>query len=85
MSHRIDLSIVRDVLGEVSTLVESLDGEALDETAAVESQAKTRTRQERARLSQNLQYVAAQLDLAAALVRNEYWVARGKPDHLKES
>jgi len=78
----IDLTRVRIVLAEVGALVEELDGAELDETAAIDSQTKSKARSIRAKRSQNLQLIAGRLELAAQLVRNEYWFARGEIDPL---
>lgn len=76
----IDLSTVRRCLGDVDGLVNALDGQELDETDAVTSQSKGELRKLRAQRSQDLQLLATRLELAAALVRNEYWFARGEKD-----
>lgn len=78
----IDLTKVKSVLAEVDSLVQSLHGQDLDESKAVESQSKGRNRVERARLSQDLNLLAQRLELAAGLVKNEYWFARGEVDPL---
>lgn len=78
----INLTRVRDVLAEIEELVDDLDGIDLDETKAVESQTKGKARQERARRSQELQLLGNRLELAASLVRIEYWHARGEQDPL---
>lgn len=78
----IDLTLVRKTLGEAATLVDRLDGLDLDEKDAVASQSKSRTRQERAQASQNLNLLASRLELAAQLVRVEYWAARGETNPL---
>lgn len=78
----IDLTKVKSVLAEVDSLVKTLHGQDLDESKAVESQSKGRNRIERARLSQDLNLLAQRLELAAGLVKNEYWFARGEVDPL---
>lgn len=80
----IDLAIVLTILDEVTKGAARLHQQDLDETNAVQSSARTNIRAERAQKSQDLQYLAGRLELAAALIRNEYWIARGKPDPLKE-
>lgn len=70
----------RAILAECTELIDSLDGQDLDETNAVESQSKGAERKRRAQLSQDLNFVASRLELAAALVRVEYWYARGEDD-----
>jgi hypothetical protein len=78
----IDLRPVKAVMREVDALIDALHGQDLDETAAVTHQTKNRSRQERAQMSQHLNLLASRLELAAQLVRNEYWVARGEADPL---
>lgn len=78
----INLHIVRRVLDHASEMVDSLDGLPLDESDAITSQSKGEARRIRAQRSQDLQLLATRLELAAALVRNEYWFARGEIDPL---
>lgn len=78
----IDLSGVKSVLAEVQALVNDLDGRELDDSAAITSQSKGAARQAKAQRSQDLQLLATRLELAAGLVRNEYWFARGEVDPL---
>lgn len=78
----VDLSQVRTVLAEITTLVENLDGIDLDETDAVRSQSKGRSRQERAQASQDMNLLASRFELCAQLVRVQYWAARGEADPL---
>lgn len=79
----IDLGRVKDIMREVDSLIESLHGEDLDERKAVEDQSKARDRRERARMSQDLNLLRSRLQLAAQLVDNEYWFARGESDPLQ--
>lgn len=76
----IDLERVKGVLKEADTLMASLDGKELDDQRAIADQSKGRARQDRARMSQDLQLLATRFELAAALVRIEYWYARGESD-----
>lgn len=76
----INLTTVRSVLREVNELVDDLDGRDLDETDAVTSQSRGEARKIKAQRSQDLQLLASRLDLAADLVRVEYWHARGESD-----
>lgn len=78
----IDLSKVRSILEQCTELLDGLNGQELDETDALVSQSKGGARQRKARLSQDLQLLATRLELAAALVRNEYWFARDGVDPL---
>lgn len=79
----IDLSSVKSVLDEANSLATALDGIDLDETDAVISQSRGEARRIKARHSQDLQLLANRLELAAALVRTEYWFARGEKDHCR--
>ena len=78
----IDLSEVRVVVDEVVDLITVLDGVELDESDALTSQSKGEARRIRAKRSQDLQLLATRLELAAALVRKEYWYARGEGDPI---
>lgn len=78
----IDLNHVRTVVDEVVDLITVLDGLDLDETDALTSQSKGEVRRVKAQRSQDLQLLATRLELAAALVRNEYWYARGERDPI---
>lgn len=78
----IDLTRARDVLSEVGELIDELHGVDLDETDALTSQSKGQLRQQRAQRSQELQLLASRLELAAQLVKIEYWYARGESDPL---
>lgn len=81
----IDLSQAKSVLLEVETLVAQLHGAELDEGRAVEDQSKGKARQERARMSQDLNLLADRLMMASTLVRAEYWFARGEIDPLNRA
>jgi len=76
----INLTAVRRSLADAAHLIEELDGRELDESTAVVSQSKGNARKERAQMSQDLQLLATRLELAASLVRVEYWHARGEGD-----
>jgi hypothetical protein len=76
----INLTTVRRVLNDAQVLIEGLDGRELDETDAVTSQSRGIERKKRAQMSQDLQMLATRLELAASLVRVEYWHARGADD-----
>lgn len=78
----IDLTRVRACLKDADRLVTTLDGQSLDETDALTSQSKGAARVRKAEMSQDLQLLATRLELAAALVRVEYWYARGEDDPL---
>lgn len=78
----INLNRVRAVLSEVQALVDDLDGVDLDETDALTSQTKSKKREIKAQRSQDLNLLATRLELAANLVRVEYWYARGEQDPL---
>lgn len=79
----IDLTKVREIVDEATALIDELDGFELDETNAVKSQAKSSIRTLKAKKSQNLQLLATRLELAAQLVRVEYWYARGEADPIR--
>ena len=76
----IDLGRVTKILHEAEELIEELHGSPLDERAAVESSTAGEERKRRARQSQALNLLSDRLELAAALVRVEYWQARGYED-----
>ena len=76
----IDLTTVRACLSDARDLIERLDGKELDETEAVTSQSRGDLRRLKAQRSQDLQLLATRLELAAGLVRVEYWYARGESD-----
>lgn len=76
----IDLTSTKNILADVEGLIDDLHGCELDETDAITSQSKGEARRIRAQRSQDLQYVATRLELAAQLVRVEYWHARGEDD-----
>lgn len=78
----IDLKAVKSVVAEIESLIDTLDGQDLDETTAVAEQSKGKARQERAKMSQELNLLADRLMMASTLVRNEYWFARGEIDPL---
>lgn len=79
----IDFAAVKRTLKEAVELVDTLDHQDLDETAALTSQSKGDARRQRAQMSQDLQLLANRLELAASLVRVEYWFARGESDPLR--
>lgn len=81
----IDLSRVRNILREVEELIEELDRLDFDDTRALTDQSKGRARQRRAEKSQELQLLATRFELAASLVRVEYWHARGEADPLNDA
>lgn len=79
----INLTTARRVLADAQVLIEALDGHHLDETDAVTSQSRGVDRKKRAQMSQDLQLLATRLELAASLVRVEYWHARGADDPVR--
>lgn len=82
------MTIVKEVLDDCELLVEDLDGQMLDERQNSDSDAdtpsKAEARDHKVRTSRDLQRLAHQLEMAATLVRNEYWHARGGPDFIYE-
>jgi hypothetical protein len=73
----INLTRVQRILDEVHDKIEELDGMELDETNALTNQTTSNVRVLKAQRSQDLQFMANRLELAAQLVRVEYWAARG--------
>jgi len=73
----IQLDNVRKLLDRADVLVTELDGQPLDERSHGDEQ-KT----QRIARSRHLQELANHLELAASLVRHEYWIARGAADPL---
>lgn len=81
----IELQQAWAVLQDAIELMNSLDGVEHDESDAVTSQARGNLRKQKAQTSQDLLRLAARLDLAAELVRNEYWYSRSGTDPLHPS
>lgn len=81
----IDLSTTRRVLDECLDLIESLDGQELDDSFTGPRSRHEETREEkrlRAERSKSLMLLAQRLAFAEQLVLNEYWYAKGEPDLL---
>lgn len=81
----IDLQAVKDLLAECSGIVDELDGQEHSDSQVSPGSRNEETRAERAakvHRSKSLQLLSDRLDLAAALVRNEYWFSRGEADPL---
>ena len=76
----INLDNAARAVREAQRLLDELHGLDLDESDAVTSQSRGETRKIKAQRSQDLQLLANRLELAAALVRVEYWYARGETD-----
>jgi hypothetical protein len=76
----INLTTARRAIDDAVTLIAELDGQELDETHAITSQSRGALRKRKAEMSQDLQLAATRLELAASLVRVEYWHARGEGD-----
>ena len=66
----IDLTLTREVLNDASKAVESLDGTVIDDTTLGNKASE-------AQVNRELLNLADQLQLASALVRNEYWTGKG--------
>ena len=83
----IDLKQPMAVLREAAELMRQLDGLEID-TDSIEDDrkrvGKDELRQRRVDALKRMQLLAARLDLASALVWNEYWYARGEEDPLQE-
>lgn len=78
----IDLSRVRSVLTEVDALVTELDGVGGSDDKSWAAQPGGDKRREQAKRSQELQLLATRLELAASLVRVEFWHYKGEVDPL---
>ena len=70
MATTVDLSLIREMLSDASKAIESLDGTVIADTTLGNKPSE-------ARLNRELLNLADQLQLAAALVRNEYWTGKG--------
>lgn len=76
----IRLDMVIDLIEASDTIIDALNGQPLDERLqGAECREDKAVRIERSR---QLQELANHLELAAALVRHEYWVARGAIDPI---
>lgn len=75
----INLERLSKILDEADRLAEELDGKELDDRLGLP---KAEARQQRIERSRDLQQLAHLLELGAALVRNEYWHARGGQDMI---
>lgn len=82
----IDLAQVRAVLQDCQGLVEELDGVSHDDSLLFEgmsgAQKRHQIKQSQVERSKALLLLTDRLQLAAALVANEYWFARGEIDPL---
>lgn len=72
----LDLATVRSILDEVTEVIDRLDGRSHHDTGARSDG--------RADVSRDLNFAADRLQLAAGLVRHEYWAARGRSDHFHD-
>jgi hypothetical protein len=72
MTTPVDLSLIREILGDALKAIETLDG-----TAAI-ADATLSNKPDAARLNRTLLNLADQLQLAASLVRNVYWHGKGQ-------
>jgi hypothetical protein len=78
----INLDRTKAILAESEALVRALHGQDLNERSAT-TQGGGAQRAERAKKSQDLLLLAERLELAAAMVRIEYWHARGHGDPIQ--
>ena len=78
----IEMRDVRAVVEDAIEMMKDLDGVDHQDGDAVTSQSKGDLRKQKAQTSQDLLRLAARLDLAAELVRNEYWFSRSGSDPL---
>lgn len=79
----IDLTRAKAILQEINCIVARLDGQDLDDSNSQDDPKDREDRQERRRkatLMRELLRMADQLAAIEAIVRNEYWVARGHAD-----
>ena len=75
----INLNKTRDVVEECLGALDDLNGRRHDDPDDCGTRSE---RHERAATSRQLHFLATRLELAAALVRSEYWTAKGFPDHI---
>lgn len=80
-SPTIDLKLTRQVLEEALALVNTIDGEELDERDGWQDKAKAR--EEKLAKSRTLQVIAHRCAMAEQLTLNEYWIARGVGDAIE--
>lgn len=80
----IDLRPVQGIINEAQEICRRLQGVELNERHAIADSSKGEARKQRAALSQQLNQLADSLELAATLVRNEYWISRGARDHVRQ-
>lgn len=79
----INLGPVLKLLDRVTDVVEKVDGTNLDDSDSVQQQGVRNARQERALATRQLLALADQLEMASALIRNEYWKTKGFDDMLE--
>ena len=68
--NKLDMQPVMDVLKAAYNTASDLDGQKWDDDAHVPSS-------ERADVSRRISHLADQLVMAAAMVRDEYWIGKG--------
>lgn len=69
------------LLDDVMNRLEDLNGRSHHDPDPTQRISKNDAR-EKARVASELQLISSRLELTAALVRNEYWHARGEADPL---
>ena len=79
----IEMRNVWPVVNEALEMMRELDGVDHRDGDAVTSQSKGDLRKQKAQTSQDLLRLAARFDLAAEMVRNEYWFSRSGSDPLR--
>jgi hypothetical protein len=79
VSTTVNLDTVADLLAAASKSVDNLNGRRVQETSTPSARKATV-----AAVTRELLHLADQLDLAAALVKNEYWVGKGHEDLVFE-
>lgn len=77
----IRLTAARAALDDVAVLIAEVDGVQLQDWP--DQEGDRHARKEKAQLTRKLLLIADRLDLAAQLVRAEYWFAKGEPDILQ--
>jgi len=77
----INVTSALDVLDDLYGRLEALNGRSHSDPDPTVRLSKDDSR-EKARVASELQFISSRLELTAALVRNEYWHARGEADPL---
>lgn len=78
----IDLAQALAILDETADQMESINARSHSDPDPHGSGGTKEERADKARVSATLQLISTRLELAASLVRIEYWFARGETDPL---